>query len=279
MNPRLRLLTFLFVLFTVSGPLDAQGLLVEFQVRVPKINVIIDDPDPTPVRLRLRQPLVEVEDDQVLLYGPEGATTPVVAWSRRSASGYDVVISRFDCGVFGRPLVVAGAPGDERDPRLAQDPRDGTVHLVYWIDGDAPVVVHRTAPADLSSWSEPEVLSAPGERAARPSVAVQDGILLVAYESLGPAGVDGPRLIVLAQQVGRALAHEVVAATSSAVPAWPRMHLVAGRAWIDWVDDVGTMAWRGVSVDGGLEPIGREPFDTPLDRELARGRIAQRAGR
>ena len=282
MNPRLRLLTFFFLLIAVSGPLGAQGHLLEFQAEAPKINVIIDDPDPTHgMRLRLRYVAVGVE--HVLLFGspadPSSAGfVPLVAWSRRSASGHDVVISRFENEVFGRPLVVADSSADERDPRLAQDPRDGTVHLVYWIDGDTPVVVHRTAPADLSAWSEPERVSAPGERAARPSGAIHDGTVRVAYESLSPAGVAGPSLIVLATQAGSAFTREPVASTSSVLPAWPRLHGAGARTWIDWIDDAGTLAWRALSADAAFEPIGTEPIDTPYDRELARGRLALGAG-
>jgi len=283
MNPRLRLLTFLFflLLIVVSGPLEAQGHLVEFQIKPPKINVIIDDPDPTHT-LRLRQRYVVEVVDHVWLFGsPDQAepATPLVAWSRRTDSGHDVVVSRYERDAFRAPAVVAGTLADERDPRLAQDPRDGTVHLVYWIDGDAPVVVHRTAAADLSSWSEPEVISAPGERAARPSVAIRDGVVHVVYESLGPADVEGSRLIVLAKQVERGFTREVLAATSCPLPAWPSLHVDGARTWVDWVDDAGTIAWRGVLAGGLFQPIGREPFDGPLDRDLARGRIALRAGR
>ena len=287
MNPSLRLrsaltpLAAFLVAITAGGsPLCADGSSFEIQSGSP-LTSVVDDPDPTPKR----RPVTDHE--RVVLYGQiEGTPStlytpltrrPVAAWARKSATGFDVVVSRYHRGVWSAPVAVAASAADERDPQLVQDPGDGSVHLVYWIDGDAPVVVHQWAPADLSRWSAPELVSAPVERAVRPAACFHDGALRVAYESLGPAGGGDSRMIVLATRVGPGFTSEVVATTAHPAPSWPQVHSRGGRMWVDWIDAGGQMTWRAGRPDGGWEPLGREPFTNVQDRELARGRIGRRA--
>lgn len=285
-NVPARLAAFIVVMIVVAPPLWAGGRPLEIQTEGPYVWGIIDDPDPTG---RLRRGIPATDNARMILYvqGEDAASPstlytsltprPIAAWARESASGFDIVVSRYERGVWMTPEIVAGSPADELDPHLTQDPSDGSVHLVYWIDGESPVVVHQWAPADLSGWSAPELVSAPGEIALRPSACFHDGVLHVAYESHGPAEGGLPRLIVQATRVGLGFTSDVVAATYHAAPSWPQVHSRRGRMWVDWIDDSGEMAWRSARPDGGWEPVAREPFTTAEDRSLARGRIGLRA--
>jgi len=293
MNPCLRfrpvlarLAAFIVVMIVVAPPLCAGGRSLEVQTEGPYVWGIIDDPDPTG---RFRRRIPAADDERVILYeqGEAAASPstlytsltprPIAAWARESASGFDVVVSRYERGVWTSPEIVAGSPADELDPQLTQDPSDGSVHLVYWIDAESPVVVHQWAPADLSGWSAPELVSAPGEIALRPAACFHDGALRVAYESHGPGENGLPRLIVLATRVGPGFTTVVVATTHHSAPSWPQVHSRRGRMWVDWIDDSGEMTWRRSRPDGGWEPVAREPFTTVEDRSFARGRIGLRA--
>jgi len=270
------------------NPLHARERFVEIQSEDPYVLSIIDDPDPTG---RLRRRVLQTGEQRVMLPCGEvalasapsvlfsaGMAAPIAVWSRDAGSGFDIVASRLVRGAWTPPRVVSAWPADELDPQLAQDPVDGSVHLVYWVDGAEPFVVHRRAPADLSVWSEPEVVSAPGERARRPAASFAGGSLRVVYESYGVAEDATPRLIVLASRGELGFAREVVATADVPSPSWPRVHAAEGRLWVDWIDAPGQMAWRRALAGGGWAPVSLESFDDGQEgSDLARGRIRRHA--
>jgi len=269
------------------NPLHARERSVEIESEDPYVLSIIDDPDPTG-RLR-RRILYTGEQGIIIPFGQvEFASvpsvlftvrmaTPIAAWSRDSGSGFDIVASRLVRGVWAPPTSVSSWPADELDPQLTEDPADGSVHLVYWVDGAEPFVVHRSAPADLSAWSEPEVVSAPAERSSRPAATFAGGALRVVYESYGVAEDTTTRMIVLASRTEVGFTHEVVATTDFPSPSWPRVHDAGDRLWVEWIDAAGQMAWRRGRAGGGFEPVALEPFEGKEGPALARGRIRQHA--
>ncbi len=202
---------------------------------------------------------------------------PIVAWSRNSPTGYDIVVSAFDGADWSAPAVASAAAGDERDPRLAVDPSDGSVHLFYWVDGPEPAVLHREAPADLSSWSDPEPVSAPGEPACRPGAAFHAGTLYVAYELHDFGAGQTPREVVLARRDASGFVPEIVAVTQYAGEVRPEVHVHAGRLWVDWIDASGEAAWSERDAAGQWSPIGYEPFAGAEERDYhVRGAIRSR---
>jgi len=132
-------------------------------------------PNPAPAR-----PAFATDGPPSVVVSP-ATNTPVVAWSRMSPSGADVVTSTFANGAWAVPRVVAGSPQDERDPQLVLG-ASGTVYLLYWVGGPAPRVLLRESNGDLSAWSAPSAVSAPGELASRPAGVFHDGALHVTYE-------------------------------------------------------------------------------------------------
>ncbi len=202
---------------------------------------------------------------------------PVVAWARNSATGFDIVISRFVNGSWSEPEVVAGGPEDEADPVLVAAP-DGGVHLFYWVTAPTPRVMYRHAPADLSSWSEPVQVSAEGEAACRPWAEFHGGVLRVIYEVHQLGFGQAPREVVLARKEEGGFVPEVIAVTNNADPVWPRVHSHAGRIWVDWIDANGEMAWTRQDGQGHWETVRYEPFSGSIDREfLVRAAIRVRA--
>ena len=145
---------------------------------------------------------------------------------------------------------------------------------MYWIAGEVPRVVHRAAPADTLSWSEPSNVSQPLEIAVRPSIAVHDGRLIVAYESHLSGFGTTPRQVVVAERDDSAWLSTVVAGSSYAGVIAPQVHRAPGRVWVDWTDGDTTMRWSMRRDGEGWTPLESEPFSGNADLELhVRNRI------
>jgi hypothetical protein len=286
-----RWLTVAALLFIVPFPIRAEVGVVDVEFTGPYELAIIDDPDPTSKVWRRLTPSGStgriVLNEQGEANG-DGAPSllfntvtrmPVVAWSRNSVDGFDVVVSQVVDGAWTTPTVLAGSPADELDPHLALDASTGIVHLLYWVDGPTPYVVHRQAPADLSSWSAPRVVSEPAEIAARPAAAAVDGVLRVVYESHTSALGGLPKLIVLATDTGSGFDYQTLGSSLHTGPSRPQIHSRPGRVWAEWIDDGEAMSWTREVVPGGWAPLDAEPYTSPEERDyFVRGRIRALAG-
>ena len=205
-----------------------------------------------------------------------------VAWARNSANGFDVVLSRFENGAWTEPQVIAGSPANELDPHLVLG-ADGVVHLFYWVDGTTPQVLHTQAPADLSSWSSPVMVSQPGQPACRPAGVFWNGVLRVAHEVHDFGYGNSPRQVVLSRYEGGVFVPEIVAMTSHLGEVRPQVHSHAGQLWVDWVDaettgGSGEVAWTRLDAEGHWVPIQYEPYANYEEREyLVRGGVRMKA--
>ena len=193
------------------------------------------------------------------------------AWARNSASGFDVVVSQFMDGAWTTPQLVAGSPSQELDPQLVLAP-DGTVHIFYWVEGATRQVFQVTAPADLSSWSAPVLVSQPDESACRPAGAFYNGVLHVAYEVHNFGNGNSPRQVVLSRFDNGAFTPEVVAMTNNLGGVYPQVHSHAGRLWVDWVDEEapdgsGEIAWTRMNAQGQWDSIHYNTFANYEQRE------------
>jgi hypothetical protein len=252
------------------------------------LNGITDDPDPmvlwTPLspsspRIPLNPDGDANGDGKLSMIRNHVSGLPIVAWARNSATGFDIVVSHLAGVEWSEPVVVAGSPADELEPWLALDPEDGTVHLVWWVVDTPPRVMHRQAPADLSSWSAPVQVSQVQENACVPSAAVHDGLLRVVYEAHDLGMGLSPRQIVLATRDGSGFTHEGIATTWHAGKNRPEVHSAAGVLWIDWIDSGSEIAWiRRDPQTGVWQTIRTEPYASIEERDwLVRGGIRFRA--
>jgi hypothetical protein len=255
------------------------------------LETIVDEPEPidtaafwlrhfpdTAHRRVLNEQGHANEDGRPSLLAGAGPGFPIVAWSRNSPAGYDIVISRFDGSNWTAPQVISGAPADELDPHLVLDPIDGSIHVLYWIHDGSPRVMHRQAPTDLSSWSPPSQVSSPGDAACRPTGAFHDGVLHVAYELHDLGYGSAPRQIMLATRDGQTFSSQILTTTQYAAENRPRVHSAGGRIWVDWIDAEGEMTWIRQSQGGSWDPVQIEYFETPEQRDFhVRGLVRQRA--
>jgi hypothetical protein len=201
---------------------------------------------------------------------------PIVAWPRRTAAGYDIVVSRFTGGAWSAPEVVSGGDSDVLDASLTVDPASGDVHLFYRRGADTPHIEHRQAAAEAMEWSAPTVVSAPGEIAVRPSATWHDGRLLVAYEvHLGALG-SASRQIVVAERHDDVWSGEIVSSSGYDGANEPQVHSSGERVWVDWIDADDLMRWTRREADGSWTLLEAEPFAGIEDRDYhVRGRIKQ----
>ena len=254
-----------------------------------RLGSIVDDPDPVPelapvhkiVMFGGSQAIVnpggyENGDGYPSVVYDTASRLPIVAWARKSATGFDVVVSCFRNRAWSKPQVVAGSPDDELGPDLVVGP-NGQVHLFYWVSGVSPRVMHSQAPADLSSWSEPVQVSSQGELTSQPAGAYHRGDLYVAYEAHDFGFGEAPQRIVLARLQGNGFRSENVALTNNPGEARPEVHSERGRLWVEWLDasatPPGILAWRRLGPRGLWEPIESVPFDTREDRDSRARRV------
>jgi hypothetical protein len=193
------------------------------------------------------------------------------AWSRNSANGFDVVVSRFVGGAWTAPQAVVASSANELDPQLVLDP-NGSVHMFYWVDGTTPQVFHTVAPSDLSSWSTAELVSQSGVSSCRPAGAFYNGVLRVAYEVHYLGSGTAPRQVVLGRLENGSFVTEVVAITNNLGAVQPQVHSHSGKLWVDWIDfedpdGSGELAWTRLNAQGQWEMIRYEPFADYLERE------------
>jgi hypothetical protein len=197
---------------------------------------------------------------------------PIVAWSRNSPAGYDVVVSAFRGGVWSEPEVIADSSSDELDPALVVDSLTGAVHLLYWVSDPEARVMIRTASADLASWSAPTRVSLLGESAKRPTGVMHVDELRVIYESQFPDGAGESRELVLATQTAVGFVTEAVTSINLdelAGPSRPVINAIGQRLWVEWIDSVGDIAWTTRVADGPWEGSNHENFSDMEERDYA----------
>lgn len=248
----------------------------------PYILAIIDDIDPVSWRPHssvagriLLNPGGEANGDGKPSMAYNTATDlPIVTWARNSASGFDVVVSHFENGAWTTPAELAASTEDELDPFVTIDAATGTVHVVYWINDGSQRVMHRQAPADLSSWSAPVQVSDVGQTGRRPAAVMHDGVLRVVFEASPPGSGHSPRQITLATQNGQSFTTELVFSSFYTNDNWPQVHSANGRMWVEWIEDEDQMVWTVRQLSGSWDPLSTVYFSTVEERDyFTRGTI------
>jgi len=258
----------------------------------PYLMTIIEDSEPVGMWARYAEPsgtrMVLNESGEVNGDGypsmavHSGTGMPIVTWGKSNGSGFDIVESHFENGAWTTPAVIAPGVTTSIDPEpsITLDGQTWDVHIVYVTNNSTPVVMHIKAPADLSSWTPPNMVSEIGENGLRPSAVIHQGTLKVAYESHVSGVGNTPRVITVANSDGLgSFTYETITDSQGGSPNRPQLHTgMGGSMWIDWIDDTNAVGWATWQAATGWGSVQIEPFTDTEDRDYhARGRVKQLA--
>ena len=258
----------------------------------PYLMTIIEDSEPvgmwarysgsTSIKMVLNEDGAVNGDGRPSMAVDSGNALRIVTWGRNNGSGFDIVESHFENGAWTTPAVIAAGVTTSIDPEpsITLDRQTADVHIVYITSDSAPVVMHTQAPADLSSWTSPNMVSEIGENGLRPSAIIHQGTLTVAYESHVSGVGNTPRVITVATSDGLGgFTYETITSSQGGSPNRPQLHVGIGSSmWIDWVDDMANVAWAIWQPAMGWGSAQIEPFPDVEDRDYhARGRVKRLA--
>jgi hypothetical protein len=210
-----------------------------------------------------------------------GSGAPLVVWAAKiTGSDHDIAFAEWTGSGWSFVDFLTWDTDDDLDPRIFREP-DGTVHVTWWSHEtkfDTRTVLVSSRPPG-GAWSFPEQVSEPAEHAHRPTVAVVEGQLWVAYERDSVIPGMAQDLIVARRATGGSWTRETVASTGRTDRLDPILHVRADRVWLDWKDGVTELgytehdgaAWSGVGVEPWIDPtwVGVEEARRLLECNLA----------
>ena len=127
------------------------------------LGIIVDDPDPVGLWKQYRynippeyilNPGGDDREDGVPHVVYTASAWPVAAWSWETGSDGDIAYAEWNGSAWSPTEFLTEGFEDELDPHVTLEP-DGTVHVVWWVDGPTEEVWMRTRPAGGSVWNPP----------------------------------------------------------------------------------------------------------------------------
>ncbi len=194
----------------------------------------------------------EIVDD------PDPVGRPAAVWAYNTGIDHDIAFSEWSGESWGVTEFLTADTEDDVDPRIFAGP-DGDLHAVWWKADVVERVYWSTRPADDWSWTPPvEVVS--GGR--RPSVAVFEGTLRIAYERDSVVAGMAQDVVVLRREPSGSFTEEFVASTTRVAPLDAVLHATAVKLWLDWKHtgqvfgcaERGPAAWGGVAFVSWPDP-------------------------
>jgi hypothetical protein len=159
---------------------------------------------------------------------------PVVAWAYSNGRDNDIVFSEWTGDGWSSLDFLTSHANDERDPRLFVGPND-EIFIVWSVGGADPRIMMTVRSAGESAWEIPVRVTPPGEVVRRPTVAVFQGTVRVAYEREPNVGATSSHeLVVRRLETDGLSVEELVIDVPRAERSDPVLHAQTGRLWIDW---------------------------------------------
>lgn len=159
---------------------------------------------------------------------------PVVVWGYLNQDDHDIAFAEWT-GEDWSVEFLTSSTEDERDPRVFVEP-DGTLHVVWWINaGASSRVVLLTRNSDGDIWQNSVIVSPFEEVGRRPTVAVHEGTVRVAYErDVGTETFAESELVIWRRENNGSFIQEAVLDAEWVDPMDPILHVRGGRLWISW---------------------------------------------
>ncbi|HKQ62488.1 MAG TPA: hypothetical protein VJS92_14450 [Candidatus Polarisedimenticolaceae bacterium] len=163
---------------------------------------------------------------------------PLVVWATLRGNVYDIAFSEWSGSAWRATQFVAASARNELDPRVFVE-GTGKVWVTWWEEAAQRVLVAWRTPG-FAAWSAPLTVTSGPQRGRRPSVAVFQSELWLAYERSAGSGQE----IVTARRQGSGPFRTAVAKTiARAAPLDVELHTEAGWLWIDWRHTDATFGW------------------------------------
>ena len=183
---------------------------------------------------------------------------PVVVWAFNRQTHHDIAISFWQGNAWGPIEFLTDTPENEVDPRLFVED-DGTVHVVWCVDGPDSRVELISRHNDTELWQTPQQVTTLNEPGRRPSVAVFDGSVWVAYERNATESPFNVNEVALRSLIGGdTFALEYVADTEWQEAVNPVLHVRNQMFWMDWRYSETQFAYASLS---DLDADGAETED------------------
>jgi hypothetical protein len=186
---------------------------------------------------------------------------PVVAWSYRRGHDYDIAFSEWTGDRWSDVHFLTNSPEEDLEPRITVAP-DGTLHVTWWIPHTIDRVFLCSRPAGETEWTDPVLITPDPMGGRRPSAAVHDGVVRIAYERT--TGLPG-----LSQQavVGHQLPEggfrvDVVGMTERSERLDVLLSAESGRLWVTWKQDADLFGYA-VHDEADWSPMQTEPWTDP----------------
>ncbi len=183
---------------------------------------------------------------------------PVATWAYCAGTDYDIAFSEWDGSSWTPAEFLTFSTNNELDPRIFLE-TNGTTHVTWWVAGPTDQVFLATRTTGSSQWSTPVQVTPASTGGRRPSVAVFDGVLLVAYERECDEPESAQEIVVARQQAGGGFLDEIVAQTVRDLRLDVILHAENGRLWVDWKHDASTFGYAERGTTAWNAP-GNEPW-------------------
>jgi len=178
---------------------------------------------------------------------------PFMVWADRNSREHDIAFTTWGQAGWERVEYVTSSLADERDPR-AFAAEDGSVYVAWWTDDVTPRIHFSRRDPAFDGWTIGRQVTS---GASRPTIAIVDGQVWVAYERDGKFGL---RHVIVANELPEGgFAERIVATSDHNQILGVELHIDAGRLWLDWRQaslEIGFAEW----VDGSWSEMTTVPL-------------------
>ncbi len=219
---------------------------------------------------------IRPDDEPDVAYHPTTGN-PVVVWAYNNGTERDIALAYWTGTSWSAVDFLTASADDEVDPRVFVE-RNGTIHVVWWVDSNDPQVMLMTRHHDADFWETPIQVSPVGQTGRRPSVAVFNDdvwILMERDQSVGETAPQ-PELALFRRDATGAEFVEHSSYSPLGDQTSPRLDVLNGHMWASWRQSTTHFAYASFSDPGwsAVEQLGWTD-DSWLGLENARKTIAR----
>lgn len=198
---------------------------------------------------------------------------PVVVWAYNAGTDHDIAFSQWNGSNWTPVEFLTSSTVDETDPRVFVD-SGGSMWVTWWRAGAIDRVYVSTRAAGSSTWGPAAPVTAVDESGRRPSVAMWNGQLYVAYERASSTAGMAQEVVVAHPEQDAGMVTDVVGQTDRTAPLDAVLHVENGLLWVDWKQGAADMGFAQAGNGGWTAPaVAARPDPSWVGEEGARRQI------